>query len=317
MRSFDAEIDTFCDHLRVARRLSPHTVKSYAEDLVQFLGFLEAERPSVTDWAAVDHRDIRAFLSHLQSRDYARRSIVRKLAALRAFFRFLGRRNLLRKDPTVGITGPRLDRRLPGCLIPAEMERLLAAPDTSVPTGQRDAAILETLYSTGMRVSELVALDAGRLLESPNRLHVVGKGQKERVVFLGSAARSAIARYLSDGRPRLLAASRKPGPPSTALFLNKNGTRLTDRSVRTILGQCIEKACIGTDATPHTLRHSFATHLLARGADLRSVQELLGHVSLSTTQIYTHLTHEHLRRVYDAAHPRLTETEDPAGMTSS
>jgi site-specific recombinase XerD len=137
----------------------------------------------------------------------------------------------------------------------------------------------------------------------------VGKGQKERIVFLGSAARAALERYVRNGRRRLLAAARKPGKPVGALYLNKNGTRLSDRSVRTILHQCIEKACIGTEATPHTLRHTFATHLLERGADLRSVQELLGHVSLSTTQIYTHLTHEQLRRVYDSAHPRLMDED--------
>jgi tyrosine recombinase XerC len=312
MPEFDREIDGFCDHLKVARRLSPLTVKSYSEDLIQFLGFLEAER-TASALADLDHRDIRSFLSYLQGRGYARRSVVRKLAALRAFFRYLGRRNLLERDPTVGVTGPRLDRRLPGCLVQPEVERLLAVPATDTPIGQRDAAILETLYSTGMRVSELVALDAEPFRDAPDRLRVIGKGRKERTVFLGSAARSALERYVRDGRTRLLGASRKPGPPTAALFLNKNGTRLTDRSVRTILHQRIEEACIGTSATPHTLRHTFATHLLERGADLRSVQELLGHVSLSTTQIYTHLTHEQLRRVYDAAHPRLADTDAPTG----
>jgi tyrosine recombinase XerC len=309
MLALDTEIDGFCDHLRLARRLSPYTVKSYAEDLVQFLGFLEERRTDLTAWSDLDHRDIRGFLAHLQSRSYARRSIVRKLAALRAFFRYLGRRDLLTRDPTVGVTGPRLDRLLPGCLVMSEMEQLLAAPDATTPLGQRDAAVLETLYSTGMRVSELVALELQSYLNSPERLRVIGKGQKERIVFVGSAARAAIDRYVADGRRRLLAAKRKGGEPSPALYLNKNGTRLTDRSVRTILHQCIEKACVATRATPHTLRHTFATHLLERGADLRSVQELLGHVSLSTTQIYTHLTHEQLRRVYDAAHPRPRDTE--------
>lgn len=309
MLALDNEIDGFCDHLRLARRLSPHTVKSYAEDLVQFLGFLEERRSDLAAWSELDHRDIRGFLAHLQSHGYARRSVVRKLAALRAFFRYLGRRDLLTRDPTVGVTGPRLDRLLPSCLVVSEMEQLLAAPDASTPLGQRDAAILETLYSTGMRVSELVALELPTYLQSPERVRVIGKGQKERIVFIGSAARAAIDRYLADGRRRLLAATRKGGEPATALYLNKNGTRLTDRSVRTILHQCIEKACVVTKATPHTLRHTFATHLLERGADLRSVQELLGHVSLSTTQIYTHLTHEQLRRVYDAAHPRPRDTE--------
>jgi integrase/recombinase XerC len=325
-----AAIDAFCDHLRIARGLSPHTVKGYAEDLMQFAGFLEGERDPTTDdprptttssdqrpttndqpsiegdWGAVTHRDLRRFLGELQAKGYARRSIARKLSAVRTFYRYLARREAVQGNPTVGITGPRRDQRLPQCITAPEIERLLQTPDRGATLGLRDAAILETLYSSGMRVSELVALDLTDLPEEDGRVRVFGKGRKERVVFLGRAARETLGEYLQRSRPALARSSRK-GVKSSALFLNKNGTRLSDRSVRTIVETHVEAACIAGGGSPHTLRHSFATHLLENGADLRSVQELLGHASLAATQVYTHLTQDQLRKVYDAAHPRAKE----------
>jgi integrase/recombinase XerC len=295
-----ADIDSFREYLETVRRLSRHTLKGYQEDLLQFAGFLERE--GVIAWPAVTHRHIRRFLGELQARGYARRSTARKLAALRSFFRFLCRDRGLADNPAVAIFTPKLDRRLPGCLRTAEVERLLEAPDRSGPLGLRDAALLETLYSTGMRVSELAALT----LEEATRgetLRVVGKGNKERVVFLGRAAREAIASYCGLGRPRLLAARRRGGAVPAALFLNKNGTPLTDRSIRAVVERYVQAAALGAGITPHSLRHSFATHLLENGADLRAVQELLGHASLATTQIYTHLSREQIRKVYDQAHP--------------
>jgi integrase/recombinase XerC len=297
-----ATIDRFLDYLRVSRRLSPHTVKGYSEDLLQFHDFLTGEGSSCADWSKVEHRQIRAFLARLQEEGYARRSSARKLSAVRSFYRYLCRQGEVERNPTVGVTGPKLERRLPSHLLAPEIEAFLLAPDRSEPRGMRDAAILECLYSSGMRVSELVALNMDDLPDHGDTVRVLGKGQKERLVFLGRAAREAVAEYLALGRPRLFAAGR--APDAEALFLNKNGTRLTDRSVRTIVHRYIEEAALATQATPHTLRHSFATHLLENGADLRSVQELLGHASLATTQIYTHVTGEQLRKVYDAAHPR-------------
>jgi integrase/recombinase XerC len=257
-------------------------------------------------WADVTHRDLRRYLGELQAKGYARRSIARKLTAVRTFYRFLTRREAVCRNPTVGIVGPKRDRRLPQCITAPEIEQLLQTPDRGTPLGLRDAAILETLYSSGMRVSELVALDLDDLPDSDGRVRVVGKGRKERVVFLGRAARETIAEYLHRSRPALARSSRK-GVKSSALFLNKNGTRLSDRAVRTIVETHVNAACIAGGGSPHTLRHSFATHLLENGADLRSVQELLGHASLAATQVYTHLTQEQLRKVYDAAHPRARE----------
>jgi integrase/recombinase XerC len=300
-----AAIDLFCDHLRIARGLSPHTVKGYAEDLMQFAAFLEQEGTDA--WGTVGHRDLRRYLAELQTNGYARRSMARKLSALRTFYRYLARQEAVKRNPAVGVTSPKLDRPLPRCVTADDMERLLQTPDRETPFGLRDAAILETLYSSGMRVSELVALDMSDLPDEDGRVRVIGKRRKERVVFLGRAARETIGDYLQRARPVLARKSRK-GLSSPALYLNKNSTRLTDRAVRLIVHQHIEAACVAGGGSPHTLRHSFATHLLENGADLRSVQELLGHSSLATTQIYTHLTQEHLRKVYDAAHPR-SQTE--------
>jgi tyrosine recombinase XerC len=277
-------------------------VKSYSEDLLQFHHFLTDGGNSCEGWEAVDHREVRSFLVRLQEEGFARRSMARKLSAVRSLYRYLCRQGLVERDPTVGVTGPKLEQRLPTHLLAPEMEALLMAPDRSDPRGLRDAAILECLYSSGMRVSEVVSLNTEDLPEYGDSLRVIGKGRKERMVFLGRAARESVAEYLALGRPRLFAAGR--APDAVALFLNKNGTRLTDRSVRTIVHNTIEEAALKTKATPHTLRHSFATHMLENGADLRTVQELLGHASLATTQIYTHMSGEQLRKVYDSAHPR-------------
>jgi integrase/recombinase XerC len=303
-----AEIDRFRHHLQVARRCSEHTLKGYSEDLLQFVSFMESGPERVDAWKAVDHRHLRRFLLHLTDSGYARRSAARKLAALRSFFRFLARAGELERNPAVGVFSPKLDRPLPHALRPPEIEALLEAPDPATPLGLRDAALLETLYSTGMRVSELVALTVDRVSGCRGPLRVVGKGQKERTVFLGRAALETLGDYLARGRPALLRARRKAARSGqaepSALFLNKNGTPLSDRSVRSLVQRYVEAASLKEKVTPHSLRHSFATHLLENGADLRAVQELLGHASLSTTQIYTQVTRERLRQVYDGAHPR-------------
>jgi integrase/recombinase XerC len=205
-----ATVDRFLDYLRVSRRLSAHTVKSYSEDLLQFHLFLTDGENSCEGWETVDHRRVRAFIAHLSEQGYARRSSARKLSAVRSFYRWLCRQGAVERNPTVGVTGPKLERRLPTHLLAPEMEAFLLAPDRGEPRGARDAAILECLYSSGMRVSELVALDLADLPQHGDTLRVVGKGQKERMVFLGRAAREAIAEYLAVGRPRLFAAGRAP-----------------------------------------------------------------------------------------------------------
>lgn len=302
------EIDEFRHHLQVSRRYSEHTLKGYSEDLLQLAEFLGNEEDGARAWSEVDHRQLRRFLLHLTDSGYARRSAARKMAAVRSFFRFLVRTGKVERNPAAGLSSPKLERPLPHALRPAEIETLLQQPDCDTPLGLRDAALLETLYSTGMRVSELVALTVRDVTDCRGPLRVVGKGQKERTVFLGRAAREMLGLYVAHARPQLLQASRKAKTASEALFLNKNGTPLSDRSVRTLVEKYVSAAALEHKITPHGLRHSFATHLLENGADLRAVQELLGHASLSTTQIYTHVTREQLKKVYDAAHPLAAES---------
>ena len=296
-------LDEFQRYLQVTKRVSEHTLRAYATDLLAFHGFLQARPRPPASWGDVSHRDVRAWLAALQDRDYARRTVTRKLSAVRSFYRYHSRAAGLENNPTVGIYTPRLGRPLPHALRLVEVERLLAVPNRETPLGQRDAALLETLYSTGMRVSELLRLTVEVEWQARRGLAIRGKGEKERIVFLGRAAREAVAEYLSRGRPKL-ARKRKQGRPTSALFLNKSGGPLSDRSVRSIVSATAKKATIAQEVTPHSLRHSFATHLLENGADLRAVQELLGHASLSTTQIYTHLTPARIQEIHRQAHPR-------------
>ncbi len=303
-------IDRFRHHLQTVRRCSELTLKSYGEDILQLVEFLDpgedgrTTQAPCTSWSQVTAHDIRRFLVALSERGYARRSVARKVAAIRSFFRFLMRHGEIQRNPAEGLPTPRVGRSLPHALRPAEIESLLAAPDRATPLGCRDAALLETLYSSGMRVSELTGLAVDDIIRCRGALRVVGKGDKERTVFLGRAALEALGDYLEEARPALLRSRRRAGPTASALFLNKNGTPLTDRGVRDVLTRTVAAAALRQAVTPHALRHSFATHLLENGADLRAVQELLGHASLSTTQIYTHVTREHLKKVYSAAHPR-------------
>ncbi len=296
----DNDIDSFLSELRNARGASQATIRAYAHDLRQCGDFLG--RAKLADsWSDVRPSHLRRFLSHLHSKDYARASIVRKLASLRSLYRFLRANDKAATDPTVGISSPRQPRRLPRFLFESDVEKLLCAPDASTPLGLRDRAILETLYATGVRVGELVSLTVSQC-EGRSELRIRGKGGRERVVMLGRPACMAIEAYLTAGRPHLQA--RREGDDDERLFLNARGGPLTDRGVRRVVHRHLTRACAQHDIGPHALRHTFATHLLEAGADLRAVQELLGHASLSTTQIYTHVTRRRLRQVYDQAHPR-------------
>lgn len=294
-------VDGFLDHLRVEKSASSLTLISYRTDLAQYCSFL-ARRYSVPqeevclDW--LNHKSVRDYLGQMQEDGMSRATMARKLASLRSFVRYLCRENVLQGNPIAAVATPKQDKRLPKFLYPVEIQLLMESPDGSKPMGMRDKAILETLYATGLRVGELVGINLNDVYFDEELVRVYGKGSKERIVPLGSHARTSILIYLQKGRPLLQKS------PQEALFLNKYGSRLSERSIRNVLNKYVEEVALNQKISPHTLRHTFATHLLNAGADLRSVQELLGHVKLSTTQIYTHLTRENIKQVYHDTHPR-------------
>ncbi|GIW71963.1 MAG: tyrosine recombinase XerC [Planctomycetota bacterium] len=291
-------VNSFLDYLRHERRVSPHTLRGYSRDLLdlaEFLGHADGLRPHEVDGLA-----IRGFLAQLHASGASRATVARKLAAIRSFFRFLVRRGVLSCSPAALVRSPKQPRRLPRYLLEEEVGRLLEAPGPQDAFPDRDRAILELLYSTGMRVSELVGLTIEDLDLAVGLCRVRGKGERERLVPIGSVAVAALHTYLVGERRRLL----RPERPEPAVFLNRDGTRLSARSVRRALARYRTRSGLPAHVSPHTLRHSFATHLLDRGADLRSVQELLGHESLATTQLYTHVSTERMRESYCAAHPR-------------
>jgi integrase/recombinase XerC len=290
--------DEFLRHLRHERNLSPHTVRAYEGDLLRFAEFLGGEDRFLA--GGVDAATVRRFLSRLHAEAYEKSSIARMLACLRTFYDFFLRQDRVRANPVRQVRTPRLDKKLPGFLEEDEVKRLLESATGDALSDLRDRALLETIYGGGLRVSESIGLDVGDLQLDQGFALVRGKGGKERLAPLGSAAAAAIAAYLPE-RFRLMD---RLGRSTDAVFLNKNGTRLNVRSVRRILDARAALAGIRKAVTPHTLRHSFATHLLNRGADLRAVQELLGHANLATTQIYTHVTTHRLKEVYERAHPR-------------
>ncbi len=293
----EEEIARFSQYLKGEKNVSSHTLRSYSSDLNDFLNFLEKERiPLKVRY--IDHLTIRRFLASLQRRGLSHTTTARKLATLRSFFRFLCREEYLEVNPTLGTRTPKLAKRLPKFLALSEVFTLLESPDEKSILGARDRAILELLYATGMRVSELVGLECADVDLLGGVAKVWGKGGKERLAPFGTEAARALHNYLK--RREAL----HPGEGERGLFLNKSGSRISTRSIRRLLDKYIKKASLSQRISPHTLRHSFATHLLDAGADLRSVQELLGHASLSTTQVYTHLTTERLKKVYDKAHPR-------------
>jgi tyrosine recombinase XerC len=291
-------IRAFLEDLKHRRGVSPNTLSAYDSDLVQFQIFLEEELGS-SNLSSIDVLAIRSVLARLHARGLERASIGRKLAALRTFFRFLLREGLIAKNPARLVSTPRLDRKLPPRMEESEVESLLDLPDRTTPLGRRDRAMLELLYGAGLRVGELVALDRATCDLEARLLRVQGKGAKERIVPFGEPAEDAIREYLRDRRALVAV-----GPGTDALFLNHRGGRLTARSLRRILDRYLKLAALRSGLSPHSLRHAFATHLLERGCDLRSIQELLGHESLSTTQKYTQLSTRKLLEVYEKAHPK-------------
>ena len=294
---------SFVAHLRFEKNYSPHTVESYSRDLDQFLRHLTAGRTGrEIKPSDLDHITIREFLSRLSQAGNRKVTIARKLSVLRSFFRYLYREGHLDQNPAKLVRTPRRPLKTPRFLSPAEVESILSLPPANAAKGIRDRAILELLYASGLRVGELVGLNLIDLSMNRRLVRVRGKGNKERVVPFGEPSHASLAAYL-ESRRRILA-KRKDGPQTPALFLNLRGGRLSARSVQRNLAAYIRQAALLLDVHPHLFRHSFATHLLNNGADLRSIQELLGHESLSTTQRYTHVSIEHLQKVYRAAHPK-------------
>jgi tyrosine recombinase XerC len=287
--------EEFLRAIQVQRELSPNTIAAYDGDLAQFAEW--AGRARVDRLGQIDRRLLRRYIAFLSERRLARRSIARKASALRSLFRWAIQRSLVASDPTDGLTTPKLDMPLPKALRAADAARLCELPPDDDPVGLRDRAVIELLYGSGLRVSELVGLDLDDIDLRARKITVLGKGRKERVVPIGDEALSALSTYLDAARASFL----KSGSP--AVFLNKRGGRLNPRSVRAALDRYTSADGL-PHIGPHALRHSFATHLLDGGADLRTVQELLGHESLSTTQIYTHVSTERLKAVYEQSHPR-------------
>ena len=288
----DSQIDRFLKYLEAEKNASPHTIKNYRSDLIEFFRFV-----GKCSLHEINYLSIRKFLAHLKEQAFLRSTVSRKLACLKSFFKYLTREQVLSSNPASGIATPKRERRLPSFLETEEVEHLLEAAKGDRWEMKRDRAILEMLYSSGIRVSELVGLNSEDVDLLSGLIKVRGKGKKERIVPIGSCACEAVKGYL-DTAPFDFESRSQP------LFLNRLKTRLTDRSVRRVILKCARRAALKKEISPHTLRHTFATHLLDRGADLRSVQELLGHAHLSTTQIYTHVSAKRLREAYDQAHPR-------------
>jgi len=288
-------ISQFSEYLRVERGLSPNTVKSYSRDLKNFMDFLgDAELESIS---MAEHLDIAEYLAHLRKKGLSSSSVDRKTDSLRSFYRFLVSERLISKDPTRLIESSRSWSKLPNVLSVEEVSLLLEQPDVSTPLGLRDKVLIEIMYASGLRVSELVELKVTDLNPEMGYLRCLGKGNKERVVPIGSEALKVVGEYLSSGRPNLK-------PKSEHLLLNHRGGKLSRDGVSRIIKKIAKSAKIQKKISPHTLRHCFATHLLERGADLRSLQEMLGHADISTTQIYTHVNSKMLKEVHQKFHPR-------------
>jgi integrase/recombinase XerC len=307
----EGAVEAFIKFLRNERGVSSHTLRNYRSDLGQFEAFLGSS-PKHRDWRTVTHLTLRGYLVFLQKTGLRRSSVARKLAVIRSFFRYLHREGRVDQNPARAVSTPKQERRLPTVLTVDEAIRLVKAPagrDRSQRTRLRNLAILETLYSTGMRLSELVSVDVTDLDEGEGIVRVKGKGRKERIVPIGSKALEAIVAYRGDFKKT------GTGPSSAAVFVGPSGGRISSRTVARIVAESGRDLPRGIRVTPHALRHSYATHLLEGGADLRAIQELLGHSRLSTTQRYTHVTTDRLMEVYDKAHPRAKDraSGDPGG----
>ena len=296
-------IDNFLNYLAVEKGFSENTIVAYQNDLHQLAGFVEkeaAKRGTIPPWASFDRQAMLSYLLDLKGRGYAATTVARKVAAIKSFFGFLVAEGILRNNPTQGVSSAKVGKSLPKPISISQVHRLLEQPTKlSTPEAKRDSAMLHLLYASGMRVSELVSLNLADFDTEGGYVRCFGKGHKERLIPIAPRAALVVKEYLTEARPHLA-----HNIDEKALCLNRRGERLTRQGLWQILKGYAKSAELGTEITPHTLRHSFATHMLNGGADLRSVQELLGHANISTTQVYTHLTTEHIRRAYEKSHPR-------------
>jgi len=309
-------IDRFADYLKYQRNASAHTLRNYISDLEQFYDHLcpkdcNGERRDL-DVRQIDHITIREYMAKLYQDKRKKSSIARKLATLRTFFKFLCREQVLELNPACLVASPRLEKKLPKVISVDEVIHFIETPDTDTVLGKRDRAILELLYATGCRVSEIAGMNLDDIDLRSETIRVRGKGRKERFVPFGSKAKEALAAY-SDVRGSLLAKAPEHKREPRALLLNYQGTRITTRSIARMIERYVKQCALAHDISPHSLRHSVATHLLSAGADLRAIQELLGHARLSSTQIYTHVSIDQLMQVYDKAHPRAKLVVPPSG----
>ncbi|MBM7659373.1 integrase/recombinase XerC [Bacillus mesophilus] len=290
---------SFTEYLQIERNYSPYTIVYYTQDIEEFVEFMNSQ--SINSISQVTYTDVRIYLTELYKHKLARKSVARKISSLRSFYKFLMREQMVKDNPFTLVSLPKKEQRVPQFLYHDELAKLFQASDQTTPLGQRNQAILELLYATGIRVSECCKLELADIDFSLGTILVNGKGKKQRYVPFGSFANDAIELYVEHGRRELM---KKGNSSSSALFLNYRGSTLTARGVRLILNDLIDKASLSIHISPHVLRHTFATHMLNEGADLRTVQELLGHSHLSSTQIYTHVTKDRLKTIYMNHHPR-------------
>lgn len=291
--------EQFSLYLKIEKDVSPYTLKYYNQDIDDFKVFLNREQ--IFGFADIDDRVVRFFLTYLYQRKLSRKSVARKISSLRTFYKYLEREKVMTSNPFLTVSLPKTEQTLPHFLYEEEIKELFSISDLTTPLGQRNQALLEIMYATGIRVSELVNLTIDAIDFSLETILVMGKGRKERYIPFGSYAKDAISLYISEGRQVLL---KKNSAGTDYLFLNSNGKQLTTRGVSYILNKIVDEAATTIHIHPHALRHTFATHMLNAGADLRSVQELLGHDHLSSTQVYTHVSKDRLKDVYMKAHPR-------------
>lgn len=302
--AMETRIQEFLDYLATEKNYSENTIAAYRNDLTQFAQYLHDQTTdndtATIAWDQIDKNTIVNYILFLKERKYASSTVARKVAAIKSFFHYLSDEGAITEDPTVGLESPQVKKQLPKAISIEDIERLLAEPATSeTPKGLRDAALLEVLYATGMRVTELVSLNVSDVDLESGTILCSGKGDRERIVPIYDHANQVLSTYLEEGRPHLVS-----DPDEVALFLNHRGQRLTRQGLWLIIKHYVETVGIEGEVTPHTLRHSFATHMLHGGAKLRDVQKLLGHANISTTQVYTQVTRDHLRQAYDEAHPR-------------
>ena len=290
-------MEDFLKYIKIEKNYSENTIISYKKDLVEYEEYLKEKNTNIKN---TDYKFVRSYLTYMFDKKYEKKTISRHISTLRSYYKYLYEEKKINKNPMELISNPKLDKKLRNFLYYDELEILLNIPDRSTVLGLRDALILELLYSTGIRVSELINIKMKDINRSNKKILIMGKGSKERYVLYGEVLSKLLDLYLDESRSKL-------NKNSEYLILNKNGNKITDRGIRLIISNILKKGSLDFHVSPHTLRHTFATHMLENGADLKSVQELLGHENLSTTQVYTHVTNERLRSVYLKTHPRAKE----------